>query len=329
MVDIGLGGFHDKPSVGERKLIKFPNVTEGRLADAIALLKAPGTERELRSEAQFRRLYRAASLSWPLPRARRNRLPLLVGAASIASLFATATSLSAASVLPPSAAHVVNGILGPLNADGGSPTTPPASATQPLESGAAATAATGTASSRVASSAVTVGTSRAPANVACRHGRGQCTLHHTHSLHGGTTAAGVTSGANQAVGSNSGSAPTAGAGTPSGTTTSPTGPVSTPTGGTGSGSTPGGGSSGGGTPGGQGGSTPGSGSNRGGNLGPGSGSGGTGHRGHHRGRTGSGAPAGSGKGAGTRRHRHTGLPTTPGTSPSSTVVSTAPDSTVS
>ncbi len=89
-------------------------MTEGRLADAIALLRAPGTERELRSEMQFRRLYQSATLSWPVPRSRGNRLSVVVGVASVASVFATATGLSAASVLPSPAAHVVNSVLGPL-----------------------------------------------------------------------------------------------------------------------------------------------------------------------------------------------------------------------
>ena len=158
MVDIPLGGFRDDGFVrSQRKLISFPNVTDGGLADAIARLSAPGTEQELRSEAQFRRMYRSAAGSWPVARARarRNRLSILVGAASVASVFATATGLSAASVLPSPASHVVNSILGPLNGENGSPATPPA--TQPLESGGAATAPGGTAASVVSGSAVAAG----------------------------------------------------------------------------------------------------------------------------------------------------------------------------
>ena len=335
MVDIGLGGFHDRESVRtERKLIRFPNVTDGRLADAIALLTAPGTERELRSEAQFRRFYRSASLSWPVPRQRRSRLSVLVGVASVASVFATATGLSAASVLPSSASHAVNSVLGPLNADGGSPTTPPPSATQPLGSGGAGTAPNGASTSLVGGSATAAGTNAAGTTSACRHGNGSCTVHHAHSVKPGRATVGTTGGANKAVNSNGGSAQTAASGqTTGGSTSSPTGPPTASTGSTGSGSTSGTGSNRGGNLGGQGGSTSGTGSKRGGNSGSGSGSGKSGRSGgRHAGRhgstngSGSGSTAGSGVGkrAGSRGHRHSGSSTVT-TPPPSTLINSAPN----
>lgn len=325
MVDVGLGGFHDRQSVrSERKLIRFPNLTEGRLADAINLLTAPGTERELRSEAQFRRFYRSASLSWPQPRQHRSRISVLVGVASVASVFATATGLSAASVLPPSASHALNTVLGPLNADGGSPTTPPPSATQPAGSAGSGTAPNGTSTSVVAGSAVAAGANAAGTS-ACRHGKGPCTVHHTHSVHAGQATVGTTGGANVAVHSNRGSAQTpAGGQTSGGSSSSSTGPAT----GTGSGS--GIGSNRGGNLGGQGGSTPGSGSSRGGNAGGGSGSksgrSGGGHSGRHSSTGGSVGSGGSGvgKGTGSRGHRHSGSSTVT-TLPPPTLTTSAPN----
>jgi hypothetical protein len=335
MVDIGLGGFHDRRSArSERKLIKFPDVTEGRLADAIALLTAPGTERELRSEAQFRRIYRASASSWRRPREGRARLSVLVGVASVASVFATATGLSAASVLPSPASHVVNTMLAPLNG-GGSQTTPPPSATQPLGSATPASSPAITPTSLVAGSALAAGTNGAGANTACRHGRSGCTARHLHSTQVGGSSVAAAGGANQAVGTKRAPTSTAAATTPSSSTTSPTAPVTAATTDPGSGSPPGSGSNRGGNLGS--GSTPGSGSQRAGKhkgsggAAPGRSRGG----GHHgdgsgNGSTSGGTPNGGtpngGTGSGSHRRRHPGQPTVNPPS-SSTSTSLLPGST--
>jgi hypothetical protein len=341
MVDVSLGGFRgERLPHHEHKLVRFPNVTEGRLADAIALLKAPGSEAELRSEARFRHMYRSAAGSWPLPLARRNRLSVVVGVASLASVFATATGLSAASVLPAPASHVVNGILGPLN---GSPTTPPPTATQPVAHGGSVTSASGNLAPLAAgtpTSATNAGaTVSAPTTTACRQAKSSCTVHHRHSLHTRGTSVGTSTGANQAVRSSGGSPQTTGA-APTGSVPPSTGTTSVTTDGTGSGSAPG--TSSGGNTGSGSGSTAPTGTNRGGNDGIGSGSGGTGGRGtgHHAGRNGSGKGAGAGKGAaagkgagsGGRHHRgdqavRTGPSTTIGTTTPDSTGTTTPDST--
>jgi hypothetical protein len=327
MVDVGLGGFRDGRFVPqERKLVRFPNVTEGRLADAIALLEAPGTEGELRSEERFRRMYRSAAQSWPVPVVRRNRLSVMVGVASVASVFATATGLSAASVLPSPAAHVVNAILDPLN---GSPTKPPPTATQPGTpvTATGGTAASGTTAAVAAASpvaAANVADTNTRANNVCRHSKGSCSVHHAHSLKAHGTTVGTSGGVNQAVGADSG--PTQAGGSTQPTSTSSSAPTPAGAGGSLSGSTPGTGTDRGGNLGGGSGSTsstgttgtgttgtepPGTGTSRGGNLGTGGGTKGTKgksrghHGGHHGNGTRSGLATGGGAGAttGTRHHR--------------------------
>ena len=72
---------------------------------------APGLPSELSSEQRARMMFESASAMWPESRRFGRPARVALVAASVTSLFATTTALAAASVLPPSAARVVDGAL--------------------------------------------------------------------------------------------------------------------------------------------------------------------------------------------------------------------------
>lgn len=89
-------------------------VDEG-VARTIADASGPATDQELAGEPMLRTLFDATAATWKTERRAPRRKALGVAAASLVGMVGATAGLAAASVLPPPAAHVVDGMLGHLH----------------------------------------------------------------------------------------------------------------------------------------------------------------------------------------------------------------------
>jgi hypothetical protein len=114
----------DLDDEADATVVELPNLVDGDLADLLAAASAPGMTSELRGEDCARSMFQSAVTMWP--KASRLRRPTwaVVAVASVAGLFATTTALAAASALPPSAEHVVNGAFNQADISLGQPAAP-------------------------------------------------------------------------------------------------------------------------------------------------------------------------------------------------------------
>ena len=115
--DSGMDGF---------TVVELPNLAHGKLADLISAAKAPGLPSELGWEHGIRSMFDQVAATWPKPhRIGKRPARVAIVAASVTTLLGTTTALSAASVLPPSAARVVDKALHQVGINVTPPPQPP------------------------------------------------------------------------------------------------------------------------------------------------------------------------------------------------------------
>ncbi len=111
MVDVNFAMPMESDQMTGGKVVELANLTSGRLADLLSAAAAPAQPHELNWEYGARTAFHSAASSWPKTHRRLLRSPAILAVLTAAGLFATTTSLAAATGLPAPAARVVDRVL--------------------------------------------------------------------------------------------------------------------------------------------------------------------------------------------------------------------------